>query len=104
MSWKADITRCDEWATQHGSWTIGGLQSLLSGTHENRKDHPVSLQEDGKMTLLNVSDKHGEEKQECKKNGGHVVISSVLTAEDQSIQVTILSTSWPSTEVRLTSL
>ncbi|KAG6940379.1 hypothetical protein G0U57_017518, partial [Chelydra serpentina] len=76
---KADITRCDGRATQHGSRITGGPQSLLSGTRENRKDPPVGLQEDGKMTSLNVSDERGEERQECEKNGRHVVIGAVLT-------------------------
>ncbi|KAG6937403.1 hypothetical protein G0U57_010061, partial [Chelydra serpentina] len=88
LSWKADITRCDGRATQHGSRITGGPQSLLSGTRENRKDPPVSLQEDGKMTSLNISDERGEERQECEKNGRRVVIGAFLTtAEVRLIQV-----------------
>ncbi|KAG6938809.1 hypothetical protein G0U57_005271, partial [Chelydra serpentina] len=55
---------------------------------EQKRPPPVGLQEDGKMTSLNVSDERGEERQECEKNGRHVVIGAVLTtAEVQSIQV-----------------
>ncbi|TFK14402.1 glycosyltransferase 1 domain-containing protein 1 [Platysternon megacephalum] len=40
------------------------------------------------MTLLNVSDECGEDRRECEKNGGRVVIGAVLTtAEDRLIQV-----------------